>query len=308
MKLVTYRSSGAVAAAGALLDDEATVLDAGALLDGSVARGTLSALDVLRRPGALAALREVTGSIHGTQRSSDAAVGRLPEIQLLAPVPRPGKIIAAGMNYAAHIAETGLEPPVGMPGFFSKLPSSVIGPFEAIRNPRHLGSQLDYEGELAVVIGADGILIEGTSTRVAGWTVANDVSLRDLQTTRNQLTLGKGIDTFCPMGPAIHVPDEGAALPDDLAIQTWVNDELRQDSTTADMVFDIAEIVRIAAAHVTLEPGDVLLTGSPFGTGMGLRPQRWLTEGDVVRIRIQGIGEIRNPVAPWTETATEVTP
>ena len=303
MKLVTYSTPAQDPVAGLLLDDDATVLDVGALLDGAHAAGTLTMLDVLRRPGAMNELR-AAGSGETQQPS---AVGRLPHVRLHAPVPSPRNIIAAGMNYAAHIAETGLEPPVGMPGFFSKLPSSVIGPFDAIGNPRHLGDQLDYEGELAVVIGCDGLPVSGTTTRIAGWTVANDVSLRDLQTTRNQLTLGKGIDTFCPLGPVLFVPNEDGALPDDLTIQTWVNDELRQDSTTADMVFDVAEIVRITARHITLEPGDVLLTGSPYGTGMGLRPQRWLTEGDVVRIRIEGVGEIRNTVVAWSDRTAGAT-
>lgn len=301
MKIVTYSTASIAPSAGVLLPDDLTVLDANRLLDPTAGSpGGLTMRELLSRAGALATLRQ-RSAVTESDEVKDAIVGTLPEVSLHAPITDPSKIIAAGMNYADHIAETGLTKPEGMPGIFSKLPSSIIGPSDSIRNPRHLGANLDYEGELAIVIGVEGIVVGDTGVTVAGWTVANDVSLRDLQIQKNQLTLGKGIDTFCPLGPAIYVPSDGEGLPQGLTIETFVNDELRQSSTTASMVYDVATIVQIVADAVHLEPGDLLLTGSPSGVGMGMTPQSWLTEGDVVRVRIEGIGEIQNTVVAWNE-------
>jgi 2-keto-4-pentenoate hydratase/2-oxohepta-3-ene-1,7-dioic acid hydratase in catechol pathway len=208
------------------------------------------------------------------------------EIELLAPIPAPGAIYGIGLNYASHVEETGGQRPE-QPIVFTKVPGAVASPGGPIRCP-DVVRRLDYEGELTVVIGA------GES--IGGYCVADDVSARDLQRREPQWTRAKGADTFCPYGPWITTPDE-LSNADDLRLRTWVNDELRQDSRTSDLIFSCQELVDFIAQTCTLAPGDLILTGTPSGVGMGLDPPRFLQSGDVVRIEIEGLGAIEHPVA-----------
>jgi 2-keto-4-pentenoate hydratase/2-oxohepta-3-ene-1,7-dioic acid hydratase in catechol pathway len=215
--------------------------------------------------------------------------------RLLAPV-EPGKIVAIGLNYMDHIRESGVEPPK-VPLVFAKFPSSVTGPADPIRIPRELAQRVDWEVELAVVIGsrARDVGPEEALGHVDGYTVANDVSARDLQFSDGQWVRGKSLDTFCPLGPVLVTADE---IPDPQALRltTRVNGELMQDATTDLMVFDVATLISFCSRSFTLEPGDVLLTGTPWGCGEFMEPRRSLAPGDVVECEIEGIGALRNPV------------
>jgi 2-keto-4-pentenoate hydratase/2-oxohepta-3-ene-1,7-dioic acid hydratase in catechol pathway len=209
----------------------------------------------------------------------------LDEVTLLAPVPRPRAIFGIGLNYAAHARETGAELPE-FPIVFMKLPSSSAPPGGPVTCPKVV-RRLDYEGELVVVMGAD--------FRIAGYAVADDVSARDLQRREPQWTRAKGFDTSCPWGPWITTADE---VPDPQALQltTHVNGELRQDSSTADLVFGPQAVVDFLAETCTLEPGDLILTGTPSGVGQAMDPPQFLAEGDTVRIEIERLGVIEHRV------------
>jgi 2-keto-4-pentenoate hydratase/2-oxohepta-3-ene-1,7-dioic acid hydratase in catechol pathway len=209
---------------------------------------------------------------------------------------RPPKIVAIGLNYLDHIRESNAPVPE-RPLVFTKFPTSVIGDGERIEVDRSLTERVDWEVELAVVIGqrmrkvAQGDALD----HVFGYTVANDVSARDLQFGDGQWVRGKSLDTFCPLGPVIVTADE---LPDPqrLALRTRVNGETVQDSSTAEMVFGVAELLSFCSHNFTLEPGDVVLTGTPWGCGEFMDPQRSLRHGDVVEVQVEGIGALRNEV------------
>ena len=210
------------------------------------------------------------------------------------PIERPGKIVCVGLNYKDHAEEQGVEPPAA-PLFFAKYTTSLIGPGEAIVIPP-LVTQCDYEAELGVVIGSRvrGISKESAFEAVRGYICANDVSARDLQFADGQWTRGKSPDTFCPVGPLVpasEVPDPHA-----LRIRAIVSGETLQDSTTANLIFGIDEIISYASQTSTLEPGDLILTGTPAGVGVFRDPKRLLVPGDTVTIEIEGIGELTNPV------------
>lgn len=210
----------------------------------------------------------------------------LADVRLLAPVPRPRAIFGIGLNYAAHAAETG-QPVPEAPIVFMKLPSSSVPPNDEVAIPTAI-RRLDYEGELALVIGAGGA--------VAGYAVADDLSARDLQKRERQWTRAKGFDNSCPWGPWITTADE-IADPGALALRTWVNGELRQDSSTADLIFGVQQVVDFLAEAITLEPGDLILTGTPPGVGQAMDPPRFLAGGDRVRIEIEGLGAIEHAIA-----------
>ncbi|MGC2374021.1 MAG: fumarylacetoacetate hydrolase family protein [Solirubrobacteraceae bacterium] len=231
----------------------------------------LTVLDCLRDPPAPAA---------------DGPTFALAEVTLLAPVPSPRAIFGIGMNYADHVAEMGATPPE-TPIVFMKLPSSAAPPGAPVPCPAVV-KRLDYEGELAVVMGPHG--------RVAGYAVANDITARDLQKRELQWTRAKGADAFCPYGPWIATLDE-IADPDALWLRTWVNGDLRQDSSTSNLIFKIPELVEFISETCTLEPGDLILTGTPSGVGMGLDPPQFLASGDVVRIEIERLGAIEHQIA-----------
>jgi acylpyruvate hydrolase len=209
----------------------------------------------------------------------------LSDVRLLAPIARPRAIFGIGLNYATHAAEQGAQLPEA-PIVFQKTPGSSAAPGGPVRCPEVV-RRLDYEGELAVVMGAGG--------RVAGYAVADDVSARDLQRREPQWTRAKGADTFCPWGPWITTTDE-VPDPGNLQLRTWVNGELRQDSNTSDLIFGVEDLVRFLAETITLEPGDLILTGTPSGVGMALDPPRFLAPGDRVRIEIDRLGVIDHDI------------
>jgi len=215
--------------------------------------------------------------------------------RLRAPL-RPGKIVAIGLNYMDHVREAGMEKP-DRPVVFAKFPSSVIGPGDAIEIDPALTQRVDWEVELAVVIGTPmrRVRAEVALGHVFGYTVANDVSARDLQFADGQWIRGKSLDTFCPLGPVIATADE---VPDPQALRlvTRVNGEVVQDSSTSEMIFGVAELLEFCSYSFALEPGDVVLTGTPWGCGEFMSPKRSLQPGDVVETEIEGIGVLRNPV------------
>ena len=213
---------------------------------------------------------------------------------LLAPH-RPGTILGIGLNYRAHAAETGREPPAE-PMVFAKLAGAIAPPHGEIPRPAYT-RELDYEGELAVVIGsvARGLEDADGLEAVYGYAVMNDVSARDRQRDEPRWIRAKGGDGFAPLGPWITTAD-AVVDPQDLVIRTWVNDELRQDGHTGDMVFTVAELVAWCSRQFTLRPGDVIATGTPAGVGVGFDPPRFLVPGDRVRVEIEGLGALEHEV------------
>jgi 2-keto-4-pentenoate hydratase/2-oxohepta-3-ene-1,7-dioic acid hydratase in catechol pathway len=213
----------------------------------------------------------------------------------LAPV-APGKVVAIGLNYLDHIRECGLERPE-QPLVFAKFPSSVVGSGDEIRIPLEITQRVDWEVELAVVVGrrAAKVAPEDALSYVFGYTVANDVSARDLQLADGQWVRGKSLDTFCPLGPVV-VTANDITDPQALRLVCRVNGEVVQDATTDLMVFGVAELISHCSHSFTLEPGDVLLTGTPWGCGEFMDPKRSLAPGDIVECEIDGIGTLRNPV------------
>jgi acylpyruvate hydrolase len=259
MKLVSYRAPGGEPSYGEVRGDRVVAFD-----DGSTVKDRLASGD--RTPAA------------GPELALD-------DVELLAPhVPRA--IFGIGLNYLAHAQEQNADLPE-VPIVFMKLPSSVAAPGAPVHAPQVV-KRLDYEGELAVVIGPGG--------EVAGYAVADDLTARDLQRAERQWTRAKGFDGSCPFGPWITTADE-VAEPGDLALRTWINGELRQDSRTSDLIFSVPEIVAFLRETITLEPGDLILTGTPSGVGMYFDPPRFLGSGDVVRIEIEGLGTIEHAVA-----------
>jgi len=221
----------------------------------------------------------------------------LKEVRLRAPVPKPGKFLAIGLNYADHVAESGLAKPPH-PLFFNKQVTCVTGPFDPILMPRD-SEQVDYEGEMGFVIGkrCRRVPRERAPEVIAGYCVIDDVSIRDWQFRAQTFTLGKSFDSHGPIGPWIVTPDE-LSDPHKLRIRTWVNGELRQDSSTNQLIYDCFDQVAALSQAFTLEPGDVVSTGTPAGVGMGFKPPKYLRVGDVVKIEVEGIGAIENRVEP----------
>ena len=243
-------------------------------------------LDLIRSgPQGRATLR--TASEHG-----DA----LKQYKLLAPVPRPGKMIFSGVNYKSHMEENPAAILPSYPHFFAKLPSSVIGPGEAIVLPNE-DCQVDYEVELAVVIGKETrrVTKDEVWECIFGYTVVNDVSARDVQFKDSQMTTGKGFDTFCPMGPEIVLTDE-IADPSSLHVASYVNGDLRQSSPARDMLFDVPTLIEFLSKHITLYPGDIVTTGTPAGVGCFRTPPQYLRSGDTVTVEVDRIGRLTSPV------------
>ena len=225
----------------------------------------------------------------------------LDEVRLLAPV-RPRKFLAIGLNYADHIAESGMQAPE-FPIFFNKQVTCVVGPGDDVHMPR-VSTLLDYEAELAIVIGrrCRHVPVDQAREVIAGYTIANDVSVRDWQLRTPTMTMGKSFDTHGPLGPWIVTADE-LGEPHDLGIATFVNDERRQDGNTREMVFDCYQQVAHLSEAFTLEPGDVIATGTPAGVGAVRQPfpEGLLKVGDVVRVEIDGIGVLENTVVEEPE-------
>jgi 2-keto-4-pentenoate hydratase/2-oxohepta-3-ene-1,7-dioic acid hydratase in catechol pathway len=254
-------------------------------------------------PGNMRALLELgTPTLDLARRASSTTAARfaLDSVRLHAPVPDPPTILAIGMNYAAHVAETGRDAPEYQ-YWFNKQRTSISGPGDAIVLPT-VSTMVDYEGELAMVIGRHCQHVPASRAMevVAGFTIINDVSARDWQWRTPTFTMGKSFDTHAPVGPWLVTLDE-LGDPGGLSIRTWVNDELRQDSSTSDLIFDCAHMIEYLTTAFPLEPGTVIATGTPAGVGAAFDPPRFLANGDVVRIQIEGIGELRNPVVQGGE-------
>jgi acylpyruvate hydrolase len=258
MKLATFQPPDGAPRAGQVVDDQVLAFDA-----------ELTVRDVLA----------------GAKPRTGAGAWSTSEVTLLAPIPDPGTVYAIGLNYAKHVEETGAKQPE-TPLVFVKVRGSVAPPGGPIICPEVV-RRLDYEGELTIVIGAGG--------QIAGYTIADDVTARDLQGREPQWTRAKGADTFCPYGPWITTADE-VPDPGNLDLKTWVNGELRQDSNTCDLIFGCDELVAFIAQTCTLQPGDLILTGTPSGVGMGFDPPRFLKPGDHVKIEIERLGIIEHQV------------
>jgi len=239
-------------------------------------------------PGATSVLDEIAAVPDGPALA-------LADVRLLAPIPRPPKFLAAGLNFTDHIEETGMAQPAS-PVFFNKQTTCVVGPGDDVHKPK-ASDLLDYEGELGVVIGrrCRHVPADAAFDVVAGYVIVNDVSVRDWQLQSPTMTLGKSFDTHGPIGPWLTTVDE-IADPGNVAIKTWLNDELVQDGSTATMVFDIATQIATLSTAFTLEPGDIIATGTPAGVGIARQPPLWMKAGDVVRVEIEGLGVLENPI------------
>jgi 2-keto-4-pentenoate hydratase/2-oxohepta-3-ene-1,7-dioic acid hydratase in catechol pathway len=270
----------------------------GVELDGEIA--DLSAVDT---PGFddLAAVLMGSGRVAAERAVKRAPRVRSDAVRLLNPLPRPRIVFAVGLNYADHAAESGQASPE-FPVVFNKQVSCVTGPFDAIHYPRD-STMLDYEGELAFVIGKPCRHVPAGRglEPIGGYTVMNDVSTRDWQYRAPTWTLGKSFDTHGPLGPAIVTADD-VGDPHALDLSTRVNDELRQHSNTSQLIFDCGRLVEILSTVCTLQPGDVVSTGTPAGVGRSMEPPRMLQVGDVVRIEIERIGWIENTVIAEPDT------
>jgi 2-keto-4-pentenoate hydratase/2-oxohepta-3-ene-1,7-dioic acid hydratase in catechol pathway len=248
----------------------------------------LIGIDAGRDEGVVAALEHLATADRGEPRA-------LAEVELLAPIARPPKFLGIGLNYAAHVDETGRDRPE-FPTFFNKQSTCVIGHGQAIHIPS-VSEKVDYEGELGLVIGrrCHRVAAEDARQVIAGYLVVNDVSARDWQYRSPTWTLGKSFDTHGPIGPFLVTADE-IEDPQALALRTFVNGELRQQASTAEMIFTCYEQVATLSTVFTLEPGDIVATGTPAGVGMARNPPSFLEPGDVVRIEIDGVGVLENPV------------
>lgn len=242
-------------------------------------------------PKSAAAISELLQSKHKLTWFHD-----LEAVRLLAPIPRPGKILCSGINYRSHLQENPAAILPEEPFFFAKLPSAVIGPGRPIRVPRH-SEQVDYEIEFAVVIGRtmkhtpEPDVLE----HIFGYTILHDVSARDVQFRDNQITLGKNFDTFCPIGPCIVTRDE-VPHPDRIGLRTFLNGKKMQDGSTADWLFSLDLLLSFLSERITLEPGDIVSTGTPAGVGVFRKPPIFLRPGDVVSLEADHLGTLQNEV------------
>ena len=307
MKLASYRGERGEIRVGAVIDQR--VLDLTDLAAGIALPA--ERLETLERrgmppPGGMlrmlcagaAALDAVEREVAAAAPESPGRWRALARVQLLAPVPRPGKVVAVGRNYADHARETGLDP-FEKPRIIAKLPSSVVGPGAVVRRPAGV-VKMDFEAELAVVIGrfASGLPRARALDAVAGYTALNDLSAREFQfdVSPPQTTFAKSMDGFCPMGPWLVTRDE---IPDPQALEIScdVNGERMQQGRTADMIFPVDRLIEHVSRYMTLEPGDVIATGTPAGVGAFRKPPVWLQPGDRVRIEISRIGTLETEIA-----------
>jgi 2-keto-4-pentenoate hydratase/2-oxohepta-3-ene-1,7-dioic acid hydratase in catechol pathway len=282
VRFITFRRNGGPMEPGVVRGDDAV---------GLKGAGFSSMLEVIA--GGAAARSRIEEWI---LKPAADEVARLAEVQLLAPIPRPPKIICIGLNYRDHAIESNMEIPK-VPTVFSKYATAVIGPDEPIRLPR-VSTKPDYEAEFAVVVGKAGRYIPAAlwKEHVFGYTMVNDVSARDYQMATSQWMMGKTFDTFAPMGPTIVSADE-IADPHELDISLTINGEELQHSNTRNLIFRVPDLIEYLSSVFTLESGDVISTGTPSGVGFARKPPRWLQLGDEVIVRVQGLGELRNPVA-----------
>ena len=291
MKLVTFTQSDST---------RIGILDNDAVVDLSVAAPSL--------PTEMCAFLEAGRSALDTAKQAagnTAARLALADITIEAPILRPPKILAVGLNYKDHIAETGRDTPE-FPMIFNKQSTSVTGPASVIHLP-HVSDKLDYEGELAIVIGrrCRHVPKSRAAEVIVGYTIAHDVSVRDWQRRVPTFTMGKSFDTHCPLGPCIVTADE-IGDPHGLELQTWVNGESRQHSNTRELLFDCFDLIEHLSTAFTLEPGDIISTGTPGGVGVAMKPPQFLKAGDVVKISINKIGTLENSVIAEPEGTARI--
>ena len=282
MRLAMY-SIGSGAMRPALITPDDRVVDIGRHLPDA----PTSMIGILER------LERLRGAL--TEHAKGSGDHALKDVKLGAPITRPGKILALGLNYRDHAAEAAMELPT-VQTWFSKMTTSANGPFDPVDLPR-VSDKLDYEAELAFVIGkrVKHATREQARAAIAGYCCANDVSVRDWQLRTTQFVVGKSFDTHCPFGPWITTADE-IADPQALRIRCFVNGESRQDSNTREMVFDVYSMVEHLSQAMTLEPGDLVLTGTPAGVGAVRKPRVYMKAGDVVRVEIERLGHIENRI------------
>lgn len=283
MKLVTYKSDNDAPQLGVVLDNR--VINLHTASNGQLPADMRSFLQ-MGDAGMDLAREIVASAVDGLDLDS---------VKLMSPISDPSKIIAIGLNYMDHVRETGIEMP-DLATMFCKYPSSIIGPDEQIRWQTGLTEQVDYEAELAVVIGktARDVTQENAFDYIAGYTNCNDVSARDLQfMPGDQWLRGKCLDTFCPLGPYLVTSDE-IADPNNLSIQCRVNGETLQDSNTAEMIYKIPYLIEYLSKAFTLYPGDIIATGTPHGVGAFRQVPIWLKNGDIVTVEIEGLGQLTN--------------
>ena len=285
MRFVSFEAGGHVKP-GVIADVDA-VLDLSTIGFASMLQFIESGPDALDKAAAFA------------DQSPASARHKLSEVKLCAPIPRPRKLICVGLNYRDHAAETGAQIPT-VPTIFNKFATSVIAPGDKIVLPR-VSKSPDYEAEFAFVIGRGGRHISSEEWRahVFGYTMVNDVSARDYQRATSQWLMGKTFDTFAPIGPWIVTADE-ISDPHNLDIQIEINGEILQDSNTRELIFKIPDLISFLSSVFTLEPGDIVSTGTPAGVGFVRKPPRFLHPGDEVAVKIPAIGELRNPVVAET--------
>src|SRR4051794_30046829 len=308
MRIVCFVPKASAEAAprlGALLPDDVHVLDLAAAIKARDSGGSLLSwydLDGPYLPRALAFVRDLADDVLAdAKRVTPAAVVPLSDIRLLAPVPRPGKLICIGLNYKDHAAESKMTPPT-VPVTFSKYVTAVTHPASPVYLPA-ASQQVDYEAELAVVIGrrAKHVPRERAYEYVLGYTNLNDVSARDLQFADKQWQRGKSCDSFAPMGPAIVTRDE-VPDPHALRIRLRLNGKVMQDSSTSQLIFGVDQLIAFLTETVTLEPGDVIATGTPSGVGFARTPPVYLKPGDIMEVEVEGLGVLSNPVLADTAT------
>ena len=272
------------------------VVEGGEVCDVTAAGG-LPADMIALLAGGPAALDALRRALPGAPRLA------LADVHLDAPVPQPPKFLAIGLNYAGHVAETGRDKPQ-FPVFFNKQTSCVTGPWDPIQRPR-VSKALDYEGELAFVIGkrCRHVPKERAHEVIAGYLICHDVSVRDWQFKAPTMTLGKSFDTHGPIGPWLTTPDE-VGDPHALELATFVNGERRQHASTSELIHDCFDQVAVLSTVCTLEPGDVISTGTPDGVAGAMKPPKWLVPGDVVRIEIEKLGHLENTVVEEPDDST----
>ena len=281
MKLVTYKTDNH-ARLGLLRDDH--VIDLAAASDGRLPPDMLTFLR--RGEPALQLARQVAENGTASTPVSD--------VTLLAPIPNPSKVVAIGLNYMDHCREQNVKPPE-RPIIFAKFSTAVVGPGATIRWDPALTQQVDYEVELGVVMGRTARRVPAAEALdyVAGYTICNDVTARDLQHGDRQWVRGKSLDTFCPLGPWL-VTREEVPDPQDLSLRCTLNGQVMQDSTTAEMIFGVAYLIEFISRAFTLLPGDVIATGTPHGVGVFRSPQVFMKDGDVVTVEVEGLGQLTN--------------
>ena len=287
MKLVTYKPRGANAQLGAIVDGK--VINLAEASGGTLPNDMLAFLQ-LGDAGLKAAKKVATKKV-----AADQGVA-LDKVKLMSPITNPNKVVAIGLNYLDHIKESNAAVPK-IPIMFTKYTTSIVGNGDEVRWDPAISEKVDWEVELAVVIGKAAYRVseEDAFDYVVGYTVCNDVSARDLQTERgDQWIRGKSLDTFCPLGPCIATKDE-IADPHNLALKTTVNGKVMQDSNTSQLLFKVPYLIHYLSQAFTLLPGDVIITGTPPGVGMGMKPPVYLKDGDVMTVEVEGIGELTNP-------------